>query len=60
MGQRRRDARVAATVDEQLADAVRSFAAGMRAGLSVTQAIAFAAKEGDRRSRPPWLGSSTA
>ncbi len=44
---RRRDARVAAIVDEQLADAVRSFAAGMRAGLSVTQAIAFAAKEGE-------------
>jgi tight adherence protein B len=44
---RRRDTRVAATVDEQLADAVRSFAAGLRAGLSVTQAIAFAAKEGE-------------
>ena len=44
---RRRDARIAAAVDEQLADAVRSFAAGMRAGLSMTQAIAFAAKEGD-------------
>ena len=43
---RRRDARIAAAVDEQLADAVRSFAAGMRAGLSLTQAIAFAAKEG--------------
>ena len=43
---RRGDARVAAAVDEQLADAVRSFAAGMRAGLSVPQAIAFAAKEG--------------
>lgn len=43
---RRRDARVAATVDEQLADAVRSLAAGMRAGLSVPQAIAFAADEG--------------
>jgi tight adherence protein B len=44
---RRNEARVAATLDEQLADAVRSFAAGMRAGLSVTQAIAFAAKEGE-------------
>jgi tight adherence protein B len=44
---RRRDARIAAAVDEQLADAVRSFAAGMRAGLSLTQAIGFAAKEGD-------------
>jgi hypothetical protein len=41
---RRRDTRVAATVDEQLADAVRSFAAGLRAGLSVTQAVAFAAR----------------
>ena len=48
----RRDARVAATVDEQLADAVRSFAAGMRAGLSVTQAmIVFAAaRPGVRRA----------
>jgi tight adherence protein B len=44
---RRRDARLAAALDEQLADAVRSFAAGMRAGLSVPQAIAFAAREGE-------------
>jgi tight adherence protein B len=43
---RRRNARIAAAVDEQLADAVRSLAAGMRVGLSVPQAIAFAAKEG--------------
>ena len=45
------------TVDEQLADAVRSFAAGMRAGLSFTQAIAFASRRASRRSRPrlaPW------
>jgi tight adherence protein B len=43
---RRRATRLAAAVDEQLADAVRSLAAGMRAGLSVPQAIAFAAREG--------------
>jgi tight adherence protein B len=43
---RRRGARLAAAVDEQLADAVRSLAAGMRAGLSVPQAIEFAAREG--------------
>jgi len=45
--QRRRDAKLAVTLDEQLADAVRSFAAGMRAGFSVPQAIAFAAREGE-------------
>lgn len=44
---RRRSARLAAALDEQLADAVRSLAAGMRAGLSVPQAIAFAAGEGE-------------
>jgi len=44
---RRRDVLFAATVDAQLADAVRSFTAGMRAGLSMTQAIAFAANEGE-------------
>jgi tight adherence protein B len=44
---RRGDARLRTALDEQLADAVRSLAAGMRAGLSVPQAIAFAAREGD-------------
>jgi tight adherence protein B len=44
---RRRDSRLAAALDEQLADAVRSLAAGTRAGLSVSQAIAFAAGEGE-------------
>lgn len=44
---RRRDARLAAALDEQLADAVRSLSAGMRAGLSVHQAIAYAAREGE-------------
>ncbi len=44
---RRRNAGVAAALDEQLADAVRSLAAGTRAGLSVPQAIAFAAREGE-------------
>jgi tight adherence protein B len=42
----RRISRLSAALDEQLADAVRSLAAGMRAGLSVPQAIAFASKEG--------------
>jgi tight adherence protein B len=51
--QRRRHARLVAALDEQLADAVRSLAAGMRAGLSVPQAIAFASREGE----PP-LGSA--
>jgi tight adherence protein B len=44
---RQRNSRLAAALDEQLADAVRSFAAGMRAGFSVPQAIAFAAREGE-------------
>jgi tight adherence protein B len=44
---RRRATRLAAALDEQLADAVRSLAAGMRAGFSVPQAIAFAAREGE-------------
>ena len=46
---RRGVARIAAALDEELADAVRSLAAGMRAGLSVPQAIAYAARE----SEPP-------
>jgi tight adherence protein B len=46
-GRRRRTERLAAALSEQLADAVRSLAAGMRAGLSVPQAIAFAAGEGE-------------
>ncbi len=40
-------ARIAAALDEELADAVHSLAAGMRAGLSVPQAIAYAAREGE-------------
>jgi Flp pilus assembly protein TadB len=51
---RRSNSRLSAALDEQLADAVRSLAAGMRAGFSVPQAIAFAAREGE----PP-LASST-
>lgn len=45
MLRRRGTARIAAALDEELADAVRSLAAGMRAGLSVPQAIAYAARE---------------
>jgi tight adherence protein B len=44
---RRRGARLSSVMDEQLADAVRSIAAAMRAGLSVPQAIAYAAREAD-------------
>jgi tight adherence protein B len=44
---RRGAARIAAALDEELADAVRSLAAGMRAGLSVPQAIAYAAREAE-------------
>lgn len=44
---RRRNTRLTATLDEQLADAVRSLAAAMRAGLSMPQAIEFAVAEGE-------------
>lgn len=47
MLRRRGAARIAAVLDDELADAVRSLAAGMRAGLSVPQAIAYAAREGE-------------
>jgi Flp pilus assembly protein TadB len=47
MLRRRGAAKIAAALDEELADAVHSFAAGMRAGLSVPQAIAYAAREGE-------------
>lgn len=50
---RRRTNRLAAALDEQLADAVRSVAAGTRAGFSIPQAIAFAAGE----SGPPLAGA---
>jgi tight adherence protein B len=46
---RRRAARRRAELDDQLADAVASMAAGLRAGLSLSQAIGFAGDEG----RPP-------
>src|SRR5713101_472786 len=44
---RRSAAALSSTLDEQIADAVRSLAAGMRAGFSVPQAIAYAAEEGE-------------
>ena len=44
---RRRTIRLAVAIDKQLADAVRSLAAGLRAGLSVPQALAYAAREGE-------------
>ncbi|MGH2966220.1 MAG: type II secretion system F family protein [Solirubrobacterales bacterium] len=43
---RRRGVNRTAAIDEQLADAVRALSAGMRAGLSVPQAIGYAAGEG--------------
>ncbi len=43
---RRREARLVAAIDEQLADGVRALSAGMRAGLSVPQAVGYAAREG--------------
>jgi tight adherence protein B len=42
---RHRSARASATRDEQLADAVGSIAAALRAGQSVPQALAYAARE---------------
>ncbi len=42
---RRRAARVVAERDEQLADSVRAIASALRAGMSVPQAIGFAARE---------------
>jgi Flp pilus assembly protein TadB len=47
VARRRRSARFATKVDEQLGDAVRAIAAGLRAGLSVAQSIAYAAEEGE-------------
>jgi tight adherence protein B len=44
---RRRSDQLAAKLDEQLGDAVRALAAGLRAGLSVAQSIAYVADEGD-------------
>ena len=44
---RRRTMRSAALRDEQLTDAVRSISAGLRAGLSVTQSLAYAADEAE-------------
>jgi tight adherence protein B len=44
---RRRSAKVAARCDEQLTDAVRSISAGLRAGMSVTQSLAYTADEAD-------------
>jgi tight adherence protein B len=44
---RRRSMHVAGLVDEQLADAVRGIAAGLRAGLSVPQSLAYAADEAE-------------
>ncbi|MEP6477691.1 MAG: type II secretion system F family protein [Actinomycetota bacterium] len=50
---RRRDAVRAGLLEDQLAEAVSSLAAGMRAGLSLARAIRFAAEEAE----PPLAGS---
>jgi tight adherence protein B len=47
MVRRRRAATEAALLEDQLAEAVSSLAAGLRAGLSLTRAIAFAASEAE-------------
>lgn len=44
---RRRSAATTATLNDQLADAIRSIAAALRAGLSVTQSLSFAADEAE-------------
>jgi tight adherence protein B len=44
---RRRSMRTDAARDEQLADSVRAIAAGLRAGLSVPQSLAYAADEAE-------------
>lgn len=54
---RRRAAKAAALRDEQLADAVRTIAAALRAGLSVSQALAFAAGETPAPLREPLRGA---
>jgi tight adherence protein B len=46
--ERRRAAALDALLEDQLAEAVSSLAAGLRAGLSLTRAIAFAADEADQ------------
>lgn len=51
--ERRRTRSRAALLEDQLAEAVSSLAAGMRAGLSLTRAIAFAADEAE----PPLAAS---
>ena len=50
---RRRAASSAALCEDQLADAVRSISAGLRAGLSVQQALSFAAAEAEPPIRGP-------
>ncbi|MEX0983908.1 MAG: type II secretion system F family protein [Actinomycetota bacterium] len=47
LGPRRGRGRSAALRDEQVADAVTALASAMRSGLSLTQAIAYAAEEAD-------------
>jgi tight adherence protein B len=48
---RRRSKRATALRDEQLADAVRSITAALRAGLSVAQSLAYAANEAEQPLR---------
>ena len=57
---RRRAARVIAERDEQLADAVRAIASALRAGMSVPQAIGFAARESVPPLRATWSAMDAA
>jgi len=57
---RRRAARVIAERDEQLADSVRAIASALRAGMSVPQAIGFAARESVPPLQATWSAMDSA
>ncbi len=57
---RRRAARVVAERDEQLADSVRAIASALRAGMSVPQAIGFAARESVPPLQATWSAMDAA
>ena len=57
---RRRAARVIAERDEQLADSVRAIASALRAGMSVPQAIGFAARESVPPLQATWSAMDAA
>jgi tight adherence protein B len=57
---RRRAAKVIAERDEQLADSVRAIASALRAGMSVPQAIGFAARESVPPLQATWSAMDAA